>query len=70
MSGQEAVLPPTVQTVVGTLRVLADQFPQVRDDLLDTAEALERDWDGLCCPLCEEVTCDTGCPLVEVRRGV
>lgn len=62
--------------IVQTLRFLAGGW--IRDDaghdnqqwLTDVADQIERDpdpanWD--CCPICEEVTCDNGCPLSEVR---
>jgi hypothetical protein len=38
-------------------------------DVIWTMEHVEpADWD--CCPLCEEVVCDDGCPLYSVRAGV
>lgn len=59
----------TAQTVAATLRSIADWFsPAERDLLQTTAEQVELDWDGTCCPVCEETTCDNGCPLSGVRR--
>jgi hypothetical protein len=38
-------------------------------DFLDLASQVEAFEPGdTCCPCCEEVTCDTGCPLEPVRR--
>lgn len=41
----------------------------LRDSIYDAAELVERsgpeDWD--CCPVCEEVECDDGCPLEPIR---
>ena len=53
-------------TVAATLRTLYGQA-LVESDLLDLAEEVERSDLGMCCPLCEEVTCDEGCPLEVVR---
>jgi hypothetical protein len=39
---------------------------QVLHALADAVEAFEPG--DACCPCCEEVTCDTGCPLEPVRR--
>jgi hypothetical protein len=58
---------PTVVTVTATLRMLAGYVPLGPDELSSLADDVERDWDGVCCPVCEEVTCDEGCPLEDVR---
>lgn len=62
-----------VQAVAETLRFLVSGGWLVHDD--DRAwlrEVLERMDAGVVdapvCPLCEEATCDDGCPLAEVRR--
>ena len=61
----------TVNVVAATLRTIAEQVRDTRDrdDLLTTAEQVEAAWDDACCPLCQEVTCDTGCPLSEPRAS-
>ncbi|MFE1767301.1 hypothetical protein ACFW81_24165 [Streptomyces angustmyceticus] len=55
----------TVQTVLATLRLVAEQVRDDRDraDLTQTADQIEHCLDDACCPLCQEVTCDGGCPL-------
>jgi hypothetical protein len=53
-----------------TLRTVAEWGPTVtREEFLDVAEQVEAmgDDDGWCCPVCEEVECDTGCPLEPIR---
>lgn len=55
----------TVQTVLATLRTVAEQLRDDRDRaaVAETAEQIEHGLDDACCPLCQEVTCDDGCPL-------
>lgn len=55
----------TVQTVLATLRTVTEQLRDDRDRaaLAETAEQIEQGLDDACCPLCQEVTCDDGCPL-------
>lgn len=38
----------------------------------ETADAIEREdfSDSWCCPLCEEVECDAGCPLAPLRTDI
>lgn len=59
----------TVETVVATLRLVAEQVRDDRDRaaLTEAAEQIEHGLDDACCPLCEEVTCDDGCPLRAAR---
>lgn len=59
------------ELVAATLRTMAEQVTSTKDraTLLDTAEQVERSVDDACCPLCEEVTCDTGCPLEQARNA-
>lgn len=60
--------PPEVATVAATLRTAAEWFSgEQRDMLREAADGTERAWDSFCCPVCEEVTCDEGCPLEHVR---
>ena len=66
------LLPPEVTLVVATLRK-ASQHQKCdgdRQDLEWVAQEVEADWDGACCPLCQEVTCDGDCPLAAVRTAV
>lgn len=60
--------------VVATLRALAEWHPatsQVTEEewlgLAREVEGLEPGW---ACPLCQEVTCDDGCPLAPVRAAM
>lgn len=66
----EHSISPVVTAVAATLRVVAF-WPDVdTDELLSVATQVELDWGRICCPLCEEVTCDEGCPLQSVREGL
>lgn len=63
-----------IKTTVDTLRFLAGGWVEGEDNqkwLAETADTIERtgpdDW--WACPLCEEATCDTGCPLAPIRGG-
>jgi hypothetical protein len=71
---------PTLMTVAQTLRQVAFQglTDEDRDQLLETAKRAESEaadsthrW-GLSpvCPVCEETTCDEGCPLAEIRKAL
>jgi hypothetical protein len=54
-----------------TLRTVAEWGPTItREEFLAVAEQVEAMTgnDGWCCPVCEEVECDDGCPLEPVRR--
>lgn len=70
MSGDE--IP---RAVAATIRQLAEwgltwhDGRDARDDLLATAEqvATVRADDPICCPLCQEVECNEGCPLAGAR---
>lgn len=57
------------QLIAATLRMVAEQITDNddRNFLLETAEQVERGQDDDICPLCQEVTCDTGCPLAQPR---
>lgn len=66
-----AALPPAVLTAIATLRTAAYWLPDDgREMLLDAAHRAEVNWDGGCCPICEETFCDGGCPLEDVRTGL
>jgi hypothetical protein len=45
----------TVESTCGELHGIANKVEQLDPD------------DDLCCPVCEEVECDGGCPLESVR---
>lgn len=70
----------TVATIVETLRQVAGWLQPPDDEMLrETATTLEvwvsqidtpgwaDDLASLCCPMCQEVECDGGCPLEGVR---
>jgi hypothetical protein len=38
--------------------------------LLEAAENAELYWERGTCPVCEDVTCDEGCPLKHVRAAL
>lgn len=56
---------------VDTLRTVAEWGPMSREELLAVAESVDTMVvsEGLCCPVCEEVDCDDGCPLAPVRSS-
>lgn len=62
--------------VAATLRTVAEwglSFEEglARDELRDIADQVALVEPGdMCCPVCEEVECDEGCPLAEYRAGV
>lgn len=59
------------EIVVATLRQLASWSEE--DCLPESLAALAREVeehdfaDSWCCPMCQEIQCDGGCPLAEVR---
>lgn len=71
LQGDLAAEKPLVKTVAATLRYAAEfaDWGKQRDDMLSVAarvEALTAENDD-CCPVCEETTCDDGCPLAAIR---
>lgn len=64
-----------VRAVAATLRsvagwVGANPERADREELYWIADAVEQlDPDDICCPVCEEMTCDLGCPLYPVRSA-
>ena len=58
------------RATAATCRQVAEWFdPREAALLLEVATAVERlSEDDICCPACEEVTCDDGCPLAPVRN--
>jgi hypothetical protein len=61
--------PEVVQIVATTLRIASQWYEVDSHDLLGIAHQVEEYWSGMCCPLCEEVECDQGCPLEHVRAA-
>lgn len=57
------------ELVAATLRTIAEQVRSEEDraDLLVTAAQVQQATGSDCCPLCQEVVCDTGCPLAASR---
>lgn len=61
-------LPETVRTTAAALRTASMWLPdEWRDILREAADGAEKAWDDLCCPVCQEVECDAGCPLEDLR---
>lgn len=64
-------VPPAVLAAIATLRTASNWLPdEQRDMLREAADRAEVGWDGGCCPICEEQTCDAGCPLEHVRAAL
>lgn len=63
---------PAIEVVAATLRMIAEQVSGESDRqlLLNTAQGVETSLDDACCPLCQEATCDTGCPLSAARAAL
>lgn len=64
-----------INAVAATFREIAEwglayDTGPARDDMLEIARKVDllKDEDDFCCPVCEEVTCDEGCPLEAVRQ--
>lgn len=70
--GMTTPTPPEVSLVAAALRKAAEQLrcDADRDELQRTGDQVEADWDGMCCPLCQEVTCDDDCPLAKARASL
>lgn len=67
-AGKIVDVPPEARIAAKALRTAAQWLPdEYRDMLREAADGAEQWWDGACCPVCEEVWCDSGCPLEEVR---
>ncbi|MDQ0809835.1 hypothetical protein QFZ63_001549 [Streptomyces sp. B3I7] len=63
-------VPETVAIVAATLRTAAEWFSgDDRDTMREVADQTEQTWDDIC-PVCEEVDCDQGCPLEDLRAAV
>jgi hypothetical protein len=65
-------IPDVVATVAATLRIVMEWYSgDQRDMLREAADAVEHSWDdGGTCPLCEEESCDEGCPLEPLRKAM
>jgi hypothetical protein len=70
---QQALVRATVSATLQTVAEWGLAFQSTperpaRDELRDIAEQVDRlERDEVCCPLCEEVDCDEGCPLTPLR---
>lgn len=71
-----ARLRATAATIVATMRYMSYlEVPDNSDVLSYTAGKVEEwaaTYDGThlgCCPVCEEITCDDGCPLEAIRAA-
>ena len=68
----DAPVDPVIVATANTFRYLAGWFgsDEQRAELYEMAEAVEVMTPGndMCCPVCEETTCDDGCPLAPVRN--
>lgn len=68
LEGVVVPIPVEARAAAKALRTAACWLPdEHRELLLDAASGAETHWDGACCPICQEVWCDDGCPLEEVR---
>lgn len=63
---------PVIAATAATFRYLAGWFgtEEQRAELYGMAEAVEAltPENDMSCPVCEETTCDDGCPLAPVRN--
>lgn len=69
---QKALIRATVSATLRTIAEWGMEFPSgrksARDELFEIAQQVDGlEPDEMCCPVCEEVTCDEGCPLAPVR---
>lgn len=62
----------TTKIVAATMRVVArwTEDYEFRDMVYAAADQAEAAWDDACCPVCEEVTCDQGCPFESIRAAL
>lgn len=68
LEGTVVSAPVEARIAAKALRTASSWLPdQYRDMLREAADGAERNWDGGCCPICEETWCDGGCPLEDVR---
>ncbi|MCW7941670.1 hypothetical protein AAW14_06400 [Streptomyces hygroscopicus] len=71
LEGKVVEVPVEARIAAKALRTASDWLPdEYRDMLREAADDAERDWDGGCCPVCQETWCDGGCPLEEVRAKI
>jgi hypothetical protein len=67
MNGAES--DAAVKAVVDTLRYFTWLGPTANEVLTSTANDVElRGVDPDCCPVCEEIICDSSCPLQPYRK--
>lgn len=69
---QRALTLNTIRTVALTLRQLAGwgvaRVEMSDQEFYDLATQVEQIDPGWCCPMCQEATCDSECPLEPVRE--
>jgi hypothetical protein len=71
LAGEVVSVPVEAKAAAKALRTAATWLPdEYRDMLREAADGAEKDWDGSCCPVCQEVWCDGGCPLETVRANL
>jgi hypothetical protein len=64
-------LPVAVRATAAALRTASCWLPdEFRDLLREAADGAEHGWGDACCPVCQEVECDAGCPLEDLRAGL
>jgi hypothetical protein len=72
VSGNDDQAALIVSTVERTLRTAAMWLESDKDSemLIETANMVKAQGaDELCCPVCEEIECDGGCPLETLRKA-
>jgi len=71
LEGVVVPIPIEARIAAKALRIAAYWLPdEHRTVLLEAANGAENWWDGACCPVCQEVWCDDGCPLEEPRAAL
>lgn len=60
------------EIVAATLRTASEWIKDKGDRILliEAAANVAGSDLGWCCPMCEEILCDEGCPLAEIRAAV
>lgn len=63
---------PQIVITAATLRIAATWLPSEHKEILQqvAVDTELRGTDDFCCPVCEEVSCDDGCPLEHVRANL
>jgi hypothetical protein len=61
---------PIRKATAETLRQVAGWPGVTQEELYEIARQVEEAGDEMCCAVCEETTCDSGCPLSDVRSAL